>query len=241
MVPDVALGDVLGGLARVFPSKTRVGMVRRVGTGDPSDATLVAQARGAGMMLTVADCPRPDKLMQAFLALKERVDFVWCPPDGTLYNGTTVKPLILASLENELPVAGFSANFVRAGAAAGSIPTIGSWDCSTGEMARRFLAGGEGAISIESPRKTRIALNQRVARLLGLRGAEKKTLGRKSWYSNEESPVTTAESAGAGFDLRRIPDAQRRRRDYHAGPVEPQHAAAAATGTARPNIGAIPG
>jgi len=174
VVLDVTLADVLAGLARVFPGKTRVGMVRRTDAGDPSDATLVAQAKAAGIVLTVVDCPRPERLLQSFLALKERVDFVWCPPDGTLYNGATVKPLILASLENQLPVAGFSANFVRAGAAAGIYPDYRELGVQTGELARRFLAGADGSAPIESPRKTRVAVNERVARLLGLRGAERK-------------------------------------------------------------------
>jgi putative ABC transport system substrate-binding protein len=184
VVLDVTLADVLSGLARLFPGKTRVGIVRRMDAGDPSDAALVAQARAAGVMLTVVDCPRPDRLLPSFLTLKTHVDFVWCPPDGTLYNGTTVKPLILASLENQLPVAGFSASFVRAGAAAGIYPDYRELGVQTGEMARRFLDASDGSTppttspttSIESPRKTRVALNQRVARLLGLRGAEKNAM-----------------------------------------------------------------
>jgi putative tryptophan/tyrosine transport system substrate-binding protein len=173
VVLDVTLADVLAGLTRVFPGKTRVGMVRRLDAGDASDAVLVAQAKAAGVALTVVDCPQPDRLLPSFLALRERVDLVWCPPDGTLYNGSTVKPLILASLENRLPVAGFSANFVRAGAAAGIYPDYRELGVQTGEMARRFLSGSDGSVSMESPRKTRLALNQRVARLLGLRAAEK--------------------------------------------------------------------
>ncbi len=180
VVLDVSLGEVLTGLARAFPGKSRVGLVRRAASGDLSDAALVAQAKAAGVTLTVVDCPSPDRLLPAFLTLKSQVDFVWCPPDGALFNGTTVKPLILASLENQLPVAGFSANFVRAGAAAGIYPDYRELGVQTGELARRVLAASEtdsgspqpGTItSVESPRRTRVALNQRVARLLGLRSA----------------------------------------------------------------------
>lgn len=99
------------------------------------------------------------------------------PPDGTLYNGTTVKPLILASLESQLPVAGFSASFVRAGAAAGVYPDYLETGVQAGEMARKYLAG-TAALSIEAPRKVRVAANASVARLLGLRLASK--TGRES-------------------------------------------------------------
>lgn len=173
VVLDLSLGDVLTNLAALFPGKTRVGMVRTADFGDVSDAALMAQAKGVGIALTVVDCPQPERLLLSFLELKQHVDFVWCPPDGTLYNGATVKPLIVASLENQLPVAGFSANFVRAGAAAGVYPDYREIGVQTAEMARRLLAGSEGGVSIEGPRKVRLALNQRVTRLLGLRVAQK--------------------------------------------------------------------
>ncbi|MBZ5609097.1 MAG: hypothetical protein LAP38_12620 [Acidobacteriia bacterium] len=168
VVLDVALADVLAGLSRVFPGKTRVGMIRNPDQRGAPAAALEAQAKAAGMTLKAVECPRPEKLLNAFLSLRDLVDFVWCPPDATLYNGTTVKPLILASLENRLPVAGFSASFVRAGAAAGVYPDYLEVGAQAGELARKYLGGANPAV-IENPRKVRVASNPRVARLLGLR------------------------------------------------------------------------
>jgi len=172
VVLDLAVGDVLSGLSKVFPGKTRVGMIRNpeVSPGIPS--LLMLEARAAGINLKIVDCPRPEHLLQSFRSLQGTVDFVLCPPDGTLYNGTTVKPLILASLESQLPVVGFSAGFVRAGAAAGVYPDYLETGIQAGELARKYLAGA-AALSIESPRKIRVAANQHVARLLGLRLTQK--------------------------------------------------------------------
>jgi ABC-type uncharacterized transport system substrate-binding protein len=172
VVLDLALSDVMAGLARVFPGKTRAGMIRNPEVSSTPAAKLVFEAHMAGISLKVMDCPRPERLLEAFRSLQGLVDFVWCPPDGTLYNGTTVKPLILTSLESQLPVAGFSASFVRAGAAAGVYPDYLEAGVQTGEMARRYLAGG-GFGPVETPRKVKIAANLRVARLLGLRLAQK--------------------------------------------------------------------
>lgn len=168
VVLDLSLGNVLSGLSKVFPGKTRAGIIRNpeVKPGPPS--ALVLEARIAGISLRVVDCPSPERLLEAFRSLQGLVDFVWCPPDGTLYNGTTVKPLILASLESQLPVAGFSASFVQAGAAAGVYPDYFEAGVQAGEMARKYMASG-GAIGMESPRKVRVAANASVARLLGLR------------------------------------------------------------------------
>jgi putative ABC transport system substrate-binding protein len=168
VVLDLALGEVLAGLAKVFPGKTRAGIIRNPEVSSASAAELVSAAKAAGISLRVVDCPRPEMLLQAFRSLQGLVDFVWCPPDGTLYNGTTVKPLILASLESHLPVAGFSASFVRAGAAAGVYPDYLETGAQAGELARKYLSGSS-ALGIEGPRKIRIAANTRVARLLGLR------------------------------------------------------------------------
>jgi putative ABC transport system substrate-binding protein len=165
---DVPLGDVLARMATVFPGKTRAAIIRNPDANGVSQSALAAQAKAAGMTLKVLDCPRPEKLLQLFLSLRGQVDFVVCPPDGTLYNGTTVRPLILASLENRLPVVGFSESFVRTGAVAAVYPDYFEVGSQAGELARKYLAGASLPAN-ESPRKLKVAANPRVARLLGLR------------------------------------------------------------------------
>lgn len=168
VVLDLRFSDVLVGLPKAFPGKSRAGMILSPGAGAGPAAALVAQARATGIELQVVDCPLPEKLIQSLRSLRDRVDFVWCPPDGALFNGTTIKPLILASLEYQLPVAGFSEGFVRAGGAAGIYPDYFEVGVQAGEMARKFLAGAN-LPSGESPRKIRVATNPRIARLLGLK------------------------------------------------------------------------
>ena len=180
---DVPLGEILARMAFVFPGRTRAGLIRNPDTDAISQASLATQAKAAGMALTVLDCSRPEKLLQAFLSLRGRVDFVVCPPDGTLFNSTTVRPLILASLENRLPVVGFSESFVRTGAMAAVYPDYFDVGLQVGELAKKYLTGA-GLPSNESPRKLKVAANPRVARLLGLR-----IPGR----SNSESGVVVIE------------------------------------------------
>ncbi|MGD0299630.1 MAG: ABC transporter substrate binding protein [Bryobacteraceae bacterium] len=165
---DVPLGDILARMTSVMPGKTRAAIIRNPDANSVPQNTLAAQAKTAGMTLKVLDCPRPEKLLQLFLSLRGQVDFVVCPPDGTLYNSTTVRPLILASLENRLPVIGFSESFVRSGAVAAVYPDYFDVGSQAGELARNYLAGGNLPLN-EKPRKLKVAANPRVARLLGLR------------------------------------------------------------------------
>jgi putative ABC transport system substrate-binding protein len=165
---DVPLGEILARMAFVFPGKTRAALIRNPDTNAIPQAALAAQAKAVGMTLKVLDCQRPEKLLQSFLSLRGQVDFVVCPPDGTLFNGTTVRPLILASLENRLPVVGFSESFVRTGAMAAVYPDYFDVGSEAGELAKKYLTSG-GLSASEGPRKLKVAANPRVARLLGLR------------------------------------------------------------------------
>ena len=88
-------------------------------------------------------------------------------PDAVLYNSATVKPLILASLDQRLPVIGFSAAFVRAGAAAGVFADFREAGRQAADAALRYDTSRAQRI-VEQPRKLKLAVNQRVLRLLGL-------------------------------------------------------------------------
>jgi len=167
---DVPLGDILSRVANILPGKTRGAIIRNPEGSTLSQAALIGQAKALGVSLKVLDCPRPEKLLQLFLSLRGEVDFVICPPDGTLFNSTTVRPLILASLDNRLPVVGFSESFVRSGAVAAVYPDYYDIGSQAGELARKYLAGA-GLPANDGPRKLKVATNPRVARLLGLRVA----------------------------------------------------------------------
>ena len=163
---DVPLASLLSELRAMLPGKNRCGMIRNVLRDEP-DASLAARAKQQGFTLQAAECSRPEELVKAFLSLKGKTDFVIVLPDSSLYNNTTVRPLILASLESRLPIVGFSSSFVRAGAALGIYPDFRDVGAQTADIVQKLIAGKAG-IADESPRKLQVAVNQRVARLLGL-------------------------------------------------------------------------
>ena len=163
---DIPITDILAELRTMFPRKTRVAVIRNSALAGQIDSAALARARQQGFTVEVADCHGPEELLRVVRSLKGQVDFVLCLPDSTLYNGTTVKPLILASLESHLLVVGFSQSFVRAGAAVGVYPDFRDVGVQTAEIAQRQLAGQTTAVE-EGPRKVVVAVNQRVMRLLG--------------------------------------------------------------------------
>jgi putative ABC transport system substrate-binding protein len=119
---DVSLPSLLTRLKLVFPGKTRLGIIHNPASGGASTAQMQARAQQLGFTVRVAECGEAGQLLAALASFKGQVDFVWCLPDGSLYNSATIKPLILASLEERLPLIGFSESFARAGAAVGVYP-----------------------------------------------------------------------------------------------------------------------
>jgi ABC-type uncharacterized transport system substrate-binding protein len=174
IVLDVPLPALLARLKQVFPGKTRLGIIRNTNAAGWTAAELELRAQQQGFTLHVVDCPGAEQLLATLLTLKGQVDFVWCLPDGVLYNSATIKPLILASIENRLPLIGFSESFARAGAAIGVYPDFHDVGLQTGEIVLQ-IASGQAVRTLEGPRKVRLALNQSVLRLIGLRYLPPKT------------------------------------------------------------------
>ena len=164
---DVPIDALADRLKEVFPGKTRLGIILNPAWPGLSSAGLQALAKQHGLALHIAMCSRAEDVLAAFLSLKGQVDFVWCLPDNSVYNSVTVQALLLASLNNRLPIIGFSSSFVRAGALMGVYPDFREVGMQTAEAVRNYLAG-RPLPTLETPRVFRVAVNQRVERLLGV-------------------------------------------------------------------------
>jgi ABC-type uncharacterized transport system substrate-binding protein len=165
---DVPLQTILARMKQVFPGKTRLGIIRNPKTAALAAGALQVQVEQQGFTARVVECSGIEQLLAALQKLKGEVDFVWCLPDGMLYNSASIKPLILSSIDNRLPLIGFSEGFARAGAAIGIYPDFRDVGVQTGQTAQQIMAG-QTVRSAEGPRKVKIAVNQSVLRLLGMR------------------------------------------------------------------------
>jgi putative ABC transport system substrate-binding protein len=163
---DMALSQVLDEVAALFPGKTRVTIIcnpRHPWVEAPSSTNV----RQQGFTIQSVECSSAEDLLRTFLFLRGKTDFVVALPDSTLYNSATIRPLILASLENRLPLIGFSAAFVRSGASMGVYADFEDIGQQTAETAQRIMTGQSQAAH-EGPRRHITAVNQRVLRLLGM-------------------------------------------------------------------------
>ena len=156
-------------LRSAFPNRKKLAVL--VSPGSSSLRTeLSAVAQRFGYTLEIIECATPRDVLETFAALRGRVDFVWCLPDNILFPSAAIPPIILASIRNQLPVIGFSEGLVRAGAAVGFYPDYADIGAQTAEMVKRVLAKQE-IPHVETPRKVRMAVNDRVLRILGIERA----------------------------------------------------------------------
>jgi ABC-type uncharacterized transport system substrate-binding protein len=154
-------------LAELFPEKRRIAILTASGGAPQVAEQFLAKAPRFGFTAQIAECPTQSELITTFERLKGRVDFVWCTPANLYINTTSIKPLVLSSIRNQLPIVGFSESFVRAGATCGFYADPADIGRRAAEMARAYLRG-ETPPPVEGPRVVRAALNETVCRLIGL-------------------------------------------------------------------------
>jgi len=155
-------------LSTLLPGLHRLGILAGKATSVSTLDTIEACANQMGYTVRRVQCSDVSEALAAISEMAGRVDLVWCAPDSTLFNDATVKPLLLAALQRQLPVIGFSEAFVRSGASVGFFPDFEDVGLRTAETAQKVLSGGAVA-SFQAPRTVRVAVNERVARILGLR------------------------------------------------------------------------
>lgn len=164
---EIPLGAQLAAMRELYPKRLRVGIIRNPAHARDSAEEIEQRARKEGYTAVVVESAGPAQLLKAVAALKGKVDFLLTSPDPALYNAATIKPLVLASIENRVPIVGFSPALVRAGAAAGIYPDYRAIGRQAAHMAARLMRG-DAAPDNEAPEHLQMAVNLRVTRLLGV-------------------------------------------------------------------------
>ena len=144
------------GLIRAtLPEATRVGIIYgSISRADRAD--FAAAAKRAGLALQEAQFAKDDNIVQVLEPLLSKTDVLLVPPDPEVSSEQNVYPLLLSTYRRGIPVVGFSAAYVRAGALAADVIT-------------RFLQPGQGRLPPpQYPADFRVSVNRQVARSLGL-------------------------------------------------------------------------
>lgn len=106
-------------------------------------------------------------LYPALQSLLPDVDVLLALPDPMVFNSQTAGSILTAAYRRQVPLAGFSPAYVKAGALLALYSTPAQVGRRGGELLRQALAGRPLPTS-QSPREFKVEVNQNVARSLGL-------------------------------------------------------------------------
>jgi putative ABC transport system substrate-binding protein len=176
-----ASGARLAGVSMEFPYSQQfqtlravAPRVRTVGTlYEAGNRALIdraeAAAREAGLKLVRVEIRSVDEIPAALESLIGQADALWAIPDATVFSQETASYIILQTLRHRIPFMGFSQSFVKAGSLVSLYPDFEDIGRQAGAMARDLLEGGRpSADGIVAPRKAMLAVNLRVADVIGL-------------------------------------------------------------------------
>lgn len=153
----------------VLPGVKRVGVLY-----DPSKTSLVIddarrQAKAQGFDLVASQVTAEKDVPAALRVLLPTVSALWLVPDSTVLTDESLRFILTSSLDQTVPVIGFSPEFVRSGALMSLSVNYDDVGRQAGQLARKIL-GGQVALPFKAMTADRIkmTLNLKTARFLGI-------------------------------------------------------------------------
>lgn len=131
-------------------------------------ASLENAARARELHL-VAEPVRPgEPIFSTLKKVLDDADVLLALPDPNIYNSGSIQNILLTSFRARVPLAGYSASFVRAGALMAVQSTPAQIGRQAAHMARAVLQGRGGLPAPQEPQEFMVSVNEPVARALGL-------------------------------------------------------------------------
>lgn len=131
------------------------------------------EAKQMGVTLVAEPVTDPRDMQAKLEKIGRNVDLLWMLPDSTVFNTVNIEAFMLFSVANKLPVATFSSQYLKDGAAAALDLDYFDIGMQAGELTLSLLNGGQRSVPTLDPRKTLLQINENVIRKLDLAIPEK--------------------------------------------------------------------
>lgn len=135
-------------------------------------------ARARGMSVVAEQASREAELYPALQSVLRSSDVLLAMPDAYVVNASTAQNLLLTSFRFRVPVIGYSAAYVKAGALAGVYSTPHQIGQEAGQIARQFIRTN----SLPAPKHPlyfTVSINYQVAKSLGYSVADEVAITRR--------------------------------------------------------------
>lgn len=168
---NIAPATQLFSLNLLFPKIKRIGTFYSAAYSEATVKKLQAAAKIIGVKIVADRVEKASGLKQAYQRLARKVDAVWIPADPVLYTLENTHWLKRQCIKDRMLCIGQSDNIAQLGmllAINPDIPTIGGQAAAIAEDILKF--GTQPAnIGVQNPLGTRLTLNARTAKKIGLR------------------------------------------------------------------------
>lgn len=154
-------------LRAVLPEHTRVGVLHSAENRFDFAGFRTELSRQGGV-LVMHNLRSDTTLFDDLEAVLGESDVLFAVPDSMVYNGNTIRNILLSSYRRSIPLVGFSQSYVKAGALCALFSTPEQLAAQASAMIGSFFALGKLPES-QYPLFYTIALNQEVARTLGVK------------------------------------------------------------------------
>ena len=164
---DQPLGRQLDLIRLALPEAHRIGVLWGPETKGQAPA-LKAAAMAKGLELVEADVGHDEALFPALKYALDGTDLLLALPDSRVYNSGSIQNILLASFRARVPMLAFSPAYVRAGALLAVYVTPAQIGRQAATMALTLLQGKSLPETPAYSRDFEVAVNEHVARSLGL-------------------------------------------------------------------------
>jgi len=132
-------------------------------------AGITVAARQTGFVLDSEYVSKPKQVGGAIRRILKKSDILLALPDPLVYNRQTIVSILLSSYHSRIPVIGFSAAYVKAGAIAAVYSTPDDIGRHISELVWRFLSSRPSTLPPpEYPRYFHVETNPQVSHSLGI-------------------------------------------------------------------------
>lgn len=164
---------------QIFLAKILLGQAKTIGIllsekTFPDKSHIISTLNNVGLSPRIEDVSPNDNIIRKLSRVINNSDALLALPDPIIFNRNTARNILLTTYRQRIPVIGFSANYVKAGALAAVFSTPEQIARQTGETIISILTNPTAfPYGGTYPENFSISINQNVARSLGLRTPQK--------------------------------------------------------------------
>jgi putative tryptophan/tyrosine transport system substrate-binding protein len=155
-------------IKNILPKVRRIGVIYNPEHNQKLIVEAEKSAHAMGLQLVTKQVHSIKDIPHVLQMLEDKIDLLWSIYDQTAYGPETAKYILVFALKQNIPFVGFSPQFAKVGALLSLYGDYEDMGHQAALIVKKFLSDEEPSYKRLEPRRTRIAVNEKVARALAI-------------------------------------------------------------------------